>query len=493
VEMIDAIPVPGGRLRLLARVPHLWTWPAIIGAVAIAVIFGYFRAGMGVVYTESIPFLCLALVLGMFSPAASLVMLIVFVPLDFASALQSHALDPLIPALAGRVVSWWLLFVLAVAIPLMCRGTPGAALASNRAADPIVRRLLGYGLAGLVCVVLVWLWTQAEPFLIRPVFTWSSALGDPTTAAVVAVQQDWKTIATAALFGLMGFTLLRDALGSLDEEANEIRLSARLPSATETRLLSEPWQVLVQILSALFFTVMLGGIVTQAIDVVIVFGKLAFAGPGVRVALIYVPALVEAMTRVPWLARFLLGAVLGYTLALAINQALGVSQTASEFFSMVLSVAVGLFLFELFLEADLAAGELADPRGRKTDSQPQPAQTGGPAGGVGAAALVAVALLLIVPAGVHAASCADVASCPSSAEARAAASEGAAALIVVTTMAAARHVSASQNRLRLKRRRRRRRGRTSGPHASRTITLLDRVADEVSRARDRALDNYRRG
>ena len=205
-----------------------------MAAIALAVGFGYFRVGITAAYTESIAFLCLAVALGMLSPAASLLMVLVFVPLDLVTALQSHALDPLIPALAGRFISWWLLLTLAVAIPLVCRGVPGATLAAANPVDPIIRRLVGYASAGLTGAILVWLWTQAAPLLIQPLFTWSDALRVPSDAAI-QVAGEWENVVTAALFALLGTVLLRDSLGSLDEEAIEIN-AATGPAALEGRV-----------------------------------------------------------------------------------------------------------------------------------------------------------------------------------------------------------------------------------------------------------------
>jgi hypothetical protein len=501
VELVETAPLPGGPLRVLGRFPDLWTWCLVAVAVAIAVVFGYLRPGIGAVYTESTLFLGLAVALGMFSPAAAVLMLLLFMPLDLLNTWQGGLLDPLIPAIAGRIVSWWLLFVLAAAIPLVCRGIPAAVIARHAQQVPIIRRLLGYVAAALIAGVLVWFWTQATQFLIRPVFAWSN-LRTPPVAAVESLHTSWEDVVTAALVSLMAFTLLRDALGSLDDEANDIRRAVRAGGPGESRLLPDEWLIASQILGAVFLTMTLGGLITQAIDVVVLFGTLLVAGPAIRFALTRLPIVVRLLTRIPWLFRFMLGALLGYLAALAINGAWEGQQTASDFFPMVVAVAVGLFLFELFLEADLSADELEARR----DELDEPAASAppAPAGAVpalgisiGASVLIALAVLAWTPAPANAADCTTGFACAPTAADRAAVSEGAAAIVAVATMAAARHVSQRQNAMRLRRRRRRRPPRATDPVMVQVGALApnpgSRVADLVSRARDRALDNYRRG
>jgi hypothetical protein len=482
-DMLEAAPTPGGWLRWLGRIPHLWTWLPVGAAIAIAVAFGYARVGITAVYTESIVFLCFAVALGMLAPGAALLMALVFMPLDLATALQARTLDPMIPAVAGRVISWWMLLVLAVAIPLACRGIPAAAIAAPSPRDPIMRRLLGYPAAGGVGAVLVWLWTQAAPLLTQPVFTWSDALR-AASAGTQVVAAEWENVVTAALFALMATVLLRDALGSLDEEAIEIDAAMPPTGARGTRLLPDQSQIALQLLAAAFFTLMLGGIVREPVEILILFVTLAVAGPAIRFVLVGAPAVALPLARVPWLARFLLGIVLGLTVAFALMVALSLGA--------VLAVAAGLVIFELLLQPDVALDEIAI---RRQQPRPEVAGPTAPAviagfGGLVVGGLALAGTLSLVPSPARAADAVPPAS-STSAFARASAAQGAATMVMIT-MVAGRHVSARQNRGRL-RRKPRRRTTLAGPHATVTTTALDRLADEVSRVRDRALDNYRQG
>jgi hypothetical protein len=361
-------------------------------------------------------------------------------------------------------------------------------LAAASPPDPIVRRLLGYTSAGVICAVLVWLWTQAAPLLIGPLFTWSDTLRTPSAAAI-AVAGEWENVVTAALFSLLGTVLLRDALGSLDEEQIEINAAAAPAGPRDTRILPDQSQIALQLLSAAFFTLMLGGIVREPFDILILFLTLAAAGPAIRAVLVGVPGVLAVIVRVPWVVRLLLGILVGLVVSFVLAGPAGLP--------LVIAVALDLLILELLLQPDVAADEILIRRGTsRSQSTPDPSvpaavQGAGEAAVIAFTVVLSIGAVLVAPAVALAAAAADATPTTTSSEARAAAAVGAAVLVIVT-MVAARHVSARQNRGRL-RRKPRRRSATVGRHAVVDITLMDRLADEVSRARDRALDNYRRG
>ena len=96
---MERLPEPhGDALRPLARLPNFWTVVVVGAAILIAVVFGGVRLGITDVWTESMVFMFVALALGMFSPAAGLLMLIVFIVLD---AFVSNAQGPSGAALGG--------------------------------------------------------------------------------------------------------------------------------------------------------------------------------------------------------------------------------------------------------------------------------------------------------------------------------------------------------------------------------------------------------
>ena len=232
-ELIERLPDPPTNLR---RLPSFYQTALIAFVVIVAVFFGLLRGGgtitswlglgYDVVFTESYPFMLLALVIGMMSPSAGLLLLLLFIPFDTLASWGATTdyygqLSPLLPALAGRAVSWWLLWLLVVAIPLMARSVPGATLAGRQPRDPFLRLVLAYGAGATIALILLWMWTAALPFLIRPVFAWTS-LAVPTDQAVQPIQATGHVIIAAGVVLALRMTLLRQRFGVLDEEVHSI-------------------------------------------------------------------------------------------------------------------------------------------------------------------------------------------------------------------------------------------------------------------------------
>ena len=93
-------PAPGqGRLGRIGELPGLPAAVLVGTALVLAVLFGFVRLGISDVYTESWLFLALALLLGLASPAAGLVLTLAFIPFDLLAAITRGSLDPLVPAL----------------------------------------------------------------------------------------------------------------------------------------------------------------------------------------------------------------------------------------------------------------------------------------------------------------------------------------------------------------------------------------------------------
>ena len=145
-----------GRLGRIGELPGLPAALLVGAALVLAVLFGFIRLGISDVYTESWLFLALALVLGLASPAAGLVLTLAFIPMDLLAAITRGTLDPLLPALAGQA----LIVVAAVAARrrTAARRPPGAGggAGHDRPAHPDVRRTLGYVGAAAVLAGLVW-------------------------------------------------------------------------------------------------------------------------------------------------------------------------------------------------------------------------------------------------------------------------------------------------------------------------------------------------
>jgi len=197
--------------------------------------------------------------------------------------------------------------------------------------------------------------------------------------------------------------------------------------------------------------------------------------------------------------RFLGGFAFTYIAGLVINGALTNTTVGdSEFFSIVVSVAVGLFFLQILLEADAMADEVAGERAEQEalppgpDVLPAPAPAGGATIAVIAAALLLSALTVFaVPAAVRADNCSSKSDCPNAADAQAGAAAGAAAIVAVTVILASLRVSDQRGRRQKVRRRKRKPAGTDALAATPTAPTAP-PPSLTQRVRQRMLGNYYR-
>lgn len=512
-ELIERLPDPPTNLR---RLPSAYQTLLVAFIVLVAVFFSLFRGGgsltswlglgYDVVFTESYPFMLLALMIGMLSPSAGLLLVMLHIPFDLvASAVSgspfgSAQLEPLLPALAGRAVSWWLLWLLAVGIPLMARSIPGATLASRQPRDVFMRTLLAYAAGGVVGGILLWMWTAALPFLVRPVFAWT-VLGSPTDQAVQPIQASGNVIIIVGVLLALGMTAVRQRFGVLDEEVHEINqpegdvgqidtggdgsASGRVSSAADggddagdEPLFSDQLETIGKIATQAFAVIALGGMIGGAIDVAVLFGA-ALIGQLAASRLTRWHVLATTLWRVPWVIRFIGAFLLTFLIGIVVNTIIfqPIPEIGSEFFPLVITTALGLALFRVLL------GVVDQP-----EAEPESGESASPAPGIAAGVIAALALgglaLFAVPPPVSANNCSGWGDCPVTMEAVAAAGAGSAAVVAVTAaLAAAR---AEEPRERDKRRRRRRRRRLGGGAQGEPVA----PGNVIQRLRERALRNY---
>lgn len=500
-EMIERLPEPKGeRLQVLARLPNFWTLVVVGAAILLAVVFGLMRFEITNVWSESLGFMILALALGIFSPSAALLMLLFFIPFDIYTNYQAGLLEPFFPALAGRAVSWWLLWLLAVALPLMARALPGASLATGTPKDPILRKVIAYGAGALAAGFLLLMWIGAAPFLLRPVFVWSEVLGTPTDQAIQPVQASGLVLVAVGVILVVAVTLLRDLLNVLDEEAVALNAPQDIGVSDEP-LVSDQLAFFAHLITDAFAVAALGGLITGALDVAILFGTLIIAKPVADRLLKRAPVALELLSRVPWVLRFLGGFAFTYIAGLVINGAFADTSGvpfSGEFFSLVVTVAIGLFFLQILLEADSMANEVAEEREERDALPPAPGAPNAPVSAGGATVTVIAAALLLsafaifaVPAGVQANNCSSRSDCPNAADAEAGAAAGAAAVVAVTAILAGLRVSDHRGRRQKVRRRRHKPADTDLPGT--TLTPPPPPPTSVTqRVRQRMLGNYYR-
>jgi hypothetical protein len=456
-------PSPGpGRLGRLGELPGLPAAILVGSALLLAVLFGFIRLGIHDTYPESWLFLALALILGLASPAAGVILVLAFIPMDLLAIITRGALDPVVPVLVAAAIGWWLLFLLAVALPLVGRQVPAAVIATTRPASANLRRALGY-LGGMaVAAGLAWTWCAGLTELIAPVFTWSNALGNPTASAIGPVTDGRAGLAAVAALALLGWTLLRDIFGVVDDEA-----AADVDPPDWPRPLPRPDRRLVPVRWALVVVVgliVLGGMITAPLDAVVLGAALLAARPGVHWLLGRFPVALLLLGQVPWLVRLAMGIVAAWLAATVLTLIVTEPAFGSERLPIVLATAVAIVILALLLEADATADERMRASEARAASRPadpgmadeatddlaataRPAPTARPARPrlrLVMTALTATAVLLLLPAVVLAQSgtpCPIGERCLPDAATMVAAATGAATLVLLTFGTGGRFVS----------------------------------------------------
>jgi hypothetical protein len=328
------------------------------------------------VYTESFVFMAGALLVGTLSPAFGALLVFIFVVLDlFAASRQANELVPFLPALFGRVVSWWLLWLLAVEVPLIGRSIAASVRPGTG------NRLVGVLLAGLATGAFAFVWSLATPTIIRTTFTLSYLRGS-TIAAIVMLQNGGLQLA---------------AIGAVTAAAVAWRRGPdRLLGATPGPLAwwSQPNVAIARrIAGAAFLTLCLVGVIQEWWHGLLIFAALAGARP-LSTALVGRSPLGALLDRLPDVFRVALALAVAFGIALLIVQS-PTQRNPNTFQGVIIGIVVVVFVVELFTARSEG--------GRGWRIQP-----------VAAASLLALGLLLLAllaPALVAADNCADAADC----------------------------------------------------------------------------------
>jgi hypothetical protein len=345
--------------------------------------------------------------------------------------------------IAGRLISFYLLWLLVVEIPVVGRMVPAVVMDSDRPANPNVRKLVAIASTAVAVGLMTWIWTQAAGLLIRPVFTWSG-LSSPTYDAIANLQVNGMLIVlvAAGLAAAMGILRLQkpsgEALGDpsfTDFEDFDLDQFEAEPS--------EGLGLIGQLGKHLLAVFLLGGLMTGFLDLAIIGGVALLSQP-VASRVLRNDRLRRLLRGIPWVLRFVAGFGLTYVIGYVINTVRYEPLAGSEFFPLVLTVAFGLLIFQVLLsdvdtDEDDDSGESARPEGAP--------QAGGAIGAALVVFAVGAMLQLAFPATAFADNCSGLFDCNQTIGAAAAAAAGAAA--------AAAGAAASRNQSRRKAKRRR--------------------------------------
>jgi hypothetical protein len=305
-----------------------WTAPNPAAHPAVLVIHDLF--------TESVPFMLVAGIIGLAAPAAGVLLVLAHAVGDLTATAATRELDPLAMTLFARLVTWLVLWLLVVEIPLL--GRTVFEWWSSRDDAPRSKRAAALVAATLAVGGLAFIWVLGAPLLV--VIAFVPRWPQPTTlpgAVMVAygpLLAAALAVAALALFGMRYFGPVAHVARAADEPERLAR-RASLPA---------------YLASLVFTLVILSGVLREPVDFLILLAGVLAARPVARLVL-RVTRLAPALARIVWPIRLIVG--FGFALAFAwyFLAVVGVSQV-SPFFNMVIAIAVGVVLIELFLAAD---------------------------------------------------------------------------------------------------------------------------------------------
>lgn len=319
-------------------------------ALLLGLLIGWLRLGYVVVPTEALLVMMLLAALGTLSAHLGVLCLAGFALGNFLLTARqpahvSGALQQVFRMHLPLVIEYALLGILLVQIPLMTK-----ALLAQPDRWRGMNRKMRLGIAMLahaaLSFVLVFLWTQTVPILIRPVFTWTG--GTPTTSAMRPLQQYGYVIASAALLASVVRLFLQH------RAATQAPLAARLAVIDQSVQMATPVRPLAQRLPAWFVavgravwsTLLLSGML-QSWLTALFLGALILLLQAARGGLIAVPLgwWRRSVERLPMLLRLLAGGLIMLFLA---RRFVGQAQLGSVSFApAILLTATSLIVFFL--------------------------------------------------------------------------------------------------------------------------------------------------
>jgi hypothetical protein len=321
------------------------------------------RPFFDVIYSESIPFMVAAVGIGLFSPALGVLLVAVFIPADFIAASNSPlelysnvSWNPWPVATLARVISWLLLWILAVEIPLRTRDW-AAGWASRGGRTPSSMGIAGAQLVGVA--VLVFLWARALPFLIEPVFTWS-LLAYSTRWSTDPTWYDWQFVVLgAAAIGVIA------ALwpGSAGKAIASVEPTAEAPTVRTT-----PGVIVRQLVAVVVLVALFAGLLTTVAQGVVLAVGLLVAGPVLTLVLprVRVPAALASLSPgVRWIGAMAVSLAIGVLILILAGNPL----EQDDPFMLVLALAIIAPVFRFLLDAGSSAG-LGEPGGVRRGPPP---------------------------------------------------------------------------------------------------------------------------
>jgi hypothetical protein len=295
------------------------------------------------VYIESIPFMVIAAIIGLTAPTLGVLFLASHMVADLGAAfIQPLELTPLPIALAGRLVSFWLLYLLVAELPMAVHDLTGSA-GWRRAgvAGGLLRVVVGTAAGAFFAGV----WGFGATLLVRPVFTWSD-LNLPTANA------GWPLLSTAVPFAVVV------GAGAFVVLALRYLLLPAPPQPEPAADQRGPGSLGKLVFGVVVPLALLSSVITQPVDAIVLVVAVLGARP-ISALVLRRARLARPLAAIPRPLRLIGGVALSAGVSYLIVSVLGVS-TLSRFFTMVVAMGVSYVLVRTLLDADNLTPSSAD-------------------------------------------------------------------------------------------------------------------------------------
>lgn len=335
----------------LAAFPKL-NLPLHLVVLAAGFLSGWMHPGFKVVFSESLLFMILVGVLGIMSARLGFLFVVAFAIGDFF--LGTHAAHFVTRDLLGSfweinvplIIEYALLWMLLVSIPLTVKELLGT-LRFPMKINLTDKQVLIFAVAAeaVLTGLLVFLWSQAVPPFIRPVFTWNSAYIPISMAE--PLQKQWLMLVIILSVAAMARVYIQSSV-----DLNE-NLAKKLAPLKEKLFKAEPVlsltaqvpPVIMVIGSALWVVFFISGILTDWKQAVIIFVVFAVFS-SLRNGLVTLPLgpLPKLMNQIPLIGRFIAGLLVVVWLA---NQMVQHRGSADGFQPLIVTIVLASAIFFL--------------------------------------------------------------------------------------------------------------------------------------------------
>jgi hypothetical protein len=354
ISSILALTLADGIYLIAWKKVATFTPPLVL---VLGFLIGWSHFGDGDTFTYSILAMGLMLAISSFSAGLGAWLWLGYVLGDFF--LFPHLKNPnwlnfntFIYVLLPLLLSYFLLGFLLVSIPLstkVLRRLTLPSLEEKLLVITVTQRLImtriAAGLQAIIAAVLVYVWTQTVPTLIRPIYTWQGH--QPPVKAIAPLQQNGQIlVALAAICGIIRIIFEYRALVKPNVKQFLSKFQLEFNQTAASQKLLSVWIVVP--IKAVFSTFIISGILSSWLDTILLFISLLLA-MFLRESLIVRlnTGWINWVCKVPLLVRLMAASVSSYLLAGIIIGTMW--NSTSTFLPIVISTIVGYVIFSLLM------------------------------------------------------------------------------------------------------------------------------------------------